>query len=56
MSDPAKLTHDGLPFHTAPLRHLVKHVLHPERTLADQVKRLRYKRRKVKAPEIETAI
>jgi hypothetical protein len=52
MSDSAKPDHDPL-FHTAPLRHLVKHVLHPGRTLADQVKRLRYKRRKVKAPEME---
>jgi hypothetical protein len=53
VSDLAKPTHDGLPFHTAPLRHLVKQVLHPGRTLADNVRRLRWKRRKAKAPEME---
>jgi hypothetical protein len=52
VSDSAKPDHDPM-FHNAPLRHLVRQVLHPGRTLADQVKRLRYKRRKVKAPEME---
>jgi hypothetical protein len=53
MSNTTPPTHDGLPFHTAPLRHLVKRVLHPGRTLADNVIRLRWKRRKVKAPIID---
>ncbi len=39
--------------HTAPLRHLVKQVLHKDRTLAEQVRRLRWKRRKAKPVEQE---
>lgn len=32
--------------HVAPLRHLVKQVLHKDRTLADNVRRLRWRRKR----------
>ena len=38
-------------FHTAPLRHLVKQVLHKGRTLESNVTRLRWRRRKARVTE-----
>lgn len=37
--------------HNAPLRHLVKQVLHKDRSVADNVRRLRFKRRRPPKPE-----
>lgn len=56
MNEPKENTQRSPYDHLAPVRHLVKQVLHKGRDLRANVVRLRYKRRRVKVPEMEVGV